>query len=84
MSTAKTGGTKGLIAGQNGKVLDFVPTRATAVGTIVADEGAVAQEEQVGVRIEEGTAGIAPEAVDMPSIPRWDARQCGKASKCAA
>lgn len=67
--TPKTGGTKRLIPGENGKIFDFVPTGATAIGTVVANEGAITEEKQVGVRIEESAAGIAPEAVDMPSIP---------------
>jgi hypothetical protein len=41
-----------------------------AVGAVVADEGAVSEEQQVGVRVEEGAARVAAEAVDMPSVAR--------------
>lgn len=34
---------KGLVPGENGKVLNFVVTDAAAVCTIVADKGAVAE-----------------------------------------
>lgn len=83
VSTAETGGTKGLIPGENGKIFDFVPTGTAAIGTIVANEGAVAEEEQVGVRIEEGTAGIASEAVDVPSIASCNPGQSRDASESA-
>lgn len=84
ISAPKAGGTKGLIAGENGKIFDFVPTGTAAVGTIVANEGAVAQEEEVGVRIEEGVTGVAAEAVDMPSIAGCNPGQCRDDSKCTA
>jgi hypothetical protein len=45
ISTSETGGTKRLVSGENGKILDFIPTGAAAIGTIVADEGSVAEEE---------------------------------------
>lgn len=81
MSTAETGGTKRLVAGQNGKILDLVPTGAAAIGTVVADERAVAEEEKVGVRIEQGAAGVAPEAVNVPSIAGLDPGQSQDASR---
>ena len=68
ISTSETGGTKRLVSGEDGKILDFVPTSTAAISTVIADEGAVAEKEQVGIRIQERAAGIAPEAVDMPSI----------------
>lgn len=76
--TAEAGGTKGLIAGEDGKILNFVPTRTATVGAIVANERAVAQEEQVGVGIEEGVAGIAAEAVNVPSIAGYNARSVSR------
>lgn len=39
-----------------------------AVCAVVAYQGAVAEEEQVGVRVEEGAARVAAEAVDVPSV----------------
>lgn len=67
---AKAAGTKGLIARQDGQILDLVPARAAAVGAIVADEGAIAEEKEVGVGVEQGAAGIAPKAVNVPTIAR--------------
>lgn len=40
----------------------------TAVCAVVADQGAVAEEEKVCVGVEQGAAGIASEAVQVPSI----------------
>lgn len=60
--------TEGLVAGENSQILDLVTTRVTAIGTVAADQGSVTEEEEVGVRVEEGTAGAAAETVDMPSL----------------
>ncbi|KFZ11385.1 hypothetical protein V501_04804 [Pseudogymnoascus sp. VKM F-4519 (FW-2642)] len=67
-AAAEAGGAEGLVAGQDGEVLDLVAAGAAAVGAVVADEGAVAEEEQVGVGVEEGVALVAAEAVEMPSV----------------
>jgi len=72
--TAEAGCAKGLIARQDGKVLDLVPAGATAVGAVVADERPIAEKEQVRVRVQQCVAGVAPEAVKMPSITGWRSR----------
>jgi hypothetical protein len=68
VSAAEAAGTKGLVARQNGQIFDFVVAGAAAVGAVVADEGAITQKEQVGIGVEKGAAGVAAEAVDVPSI----------------
>ncbi|KAL9057947.1 MAG: hypothetical protein Q9206_002143 [Seirophora lacunosa] len=68
--TSKTRGTEGLVSGQDSQILNFVPTGAAAVGTIVADQRPVAEEKEVCVGVEEGAASIASETVDMPSVAR--------------
>lgn len=68
--TSKARRAEGLVAGEDGKILDLVPTCTAAVGAVVADEGAVTEEEQVGVRVEKGQARVAAEAVNVPSIAR--------------
>lgn len=60
--------TKGLVAGQDGQVLDLVAAVVAAVCAIVAYQGAVAEEQQIGIRVEQGAAGVAAEAVDVPSV----------------
>jgi len=65
---AETAGAIGLITGQDGQVFDLVAAGTAAVGAVVADERAVAEQEEVGVRVEKGTAGVATEAVDVPSV----------------
>lgn len=41
-----------LITRQNSEIFDFVSTRAAAVGAVVADEGSIAEQKQVGIRVE--------------------------------
>ena len=52
VATLEAAGTKSLVTGQDSQILNLVPTRAAAVGAIVADEGAIAKEQKVGVRVE--------------------------------
>jgi len=66
--TTEAGGAKGLVSRQNGQILDLVIASAAAVGAVVTDEGAVAKEKQICVGIKQGIAGIASEAVEMPSV----------------
>jgi len=67
-----------LIAGQDGEVFDFVATGAAAVGAVVADEGTVAEQKEVGIGIKESAAGVAAETVDMPSVA-----SCGDVRKAS-
>ena len=62
--------TKGLVASQDGQVLDLVAAVVAAVGAVVAYQRAVAEQQQVRVRVEESAARVAAEAVDVPSVPR--------------
>lgn len=39
-----------------------------AVCAVVAYEGSIAKEEKVRVGVEESAAGVAAEAIDMPSV----------------
>lgn len=71
VTTSKARGAEGLVAGEDGKILDLVPTCAAAIGAVVADQRAVAEEEEVGIGVEEGLAGVAAEAVNVPSIAGW-------------
>ena len=41
---AKTAFAKGLLAGQDGQVLDFIRARTATVGAVAADERPVAEE----------------------------------------
>ena len=40
-----------------------------AVCAVVAYEGSIAKEEEVRVGVEESTAGVAAETVEVPSVP---------------
>lgn len=71
VSTSEAGCAKGLVTGEDRQVFDLVVARAAAVGAVVADEGAIAEEEEVRVGVEEGAARIAAEAVEMPSVSGW-------------
>jgi hypothetical protein len=59
---------EGLVAGQDGQIFDLVAAVVAAVCAVVAYQGAVAEQEQVGVRVEQGAARVAAEAVDVPSV----------------
>ena len=61
-------GTKCLISRQDCQILDLITTITTTIGAVVADERAVAEKEEVCVGVKECAAGIAPEAVDVPSV----------------
>ena len=68
VATFEAVGTEGLISSQDREVLNLVSAATTAVGAVVADERAVAQQEQVCIRVEERATSVASEAVDMPSV----------------
>ena len=70
VSTSETVCTEGLVAGQDGQVLDLVAAVVAAICAVVAYERAVAEEQQVRVRVEEGAASVAAEAVNVPSVSR--------------
>jgi hypothetical protein len=59
---------KGLVSCQYSQVFDLVVTCAAAVCAIVADERSIAEQEEVGIGVEECAASIAAKAVYMPSI----------------
>jgi hypothetical protein len=58
-----------MITGENSQILNLVPASTAAVCTIVADQRTVAEQEEVRIGIEEGTASVASEAINVPSIP---------------
>jgi hypothetical protein len=47
--TPKTGGAERLVSGEDGEILDFVPAGTAAICTVVTNEGAVAEEKEVGI-----------------------------------
>lgn len=63
-------GAECLVSGKNGEVLDLVATRAATVRAVVAYKGAVAQEEKVGVRVQQCSARVAAETSQVPSMAR--------------
>lgn len=65
---AEAVGAESLVSGQDGQVLDLVVAVVAAVGAVVAYQRAVTKEEEVRVRVEQGAAGVAAEAVDVPSV----------------
>lgn len=71
VATAETASTKGLVSGQNSQVFNLVTARIAAIGAVVTDQGAVTEQEQVRIGVEEGAAGIAAETVNVPTIPGW-------------
>lgn len=68
VATPETARTERLVAGEDGKVFYLIATRAATVRAVVTYKRAIAQEEEVRVGVEEGAAGVASEAVNVPSI----------------
>lgn len=68
VAAAEACSAKGLVASQDGQILNLVAAGAAAICAVVAYKGAIAEEEEVRVGVKEGTAGIATEAVQVPTI----------------
>ena len=68
VATAKAAFTKGLFAGEDGEILDFIPACGTGVGTIAADQGAITEHEQMSIGVEESSTSAAAKTIDMPSV----------------
>jgi hypothetical protein len=64
---AEAGSAERLVTSEDSQILNLVAAGAAAVCTVVADERAIAQEEEVRIGVEEGFAGITSETVQMPS-----------------
>jgi hypothetical protein len=71
IAAPETAGAKGLVAGQDGEVFDFLIARTAAVGAVITYEAAIAEEEEVRIGVEEGAACVAAKAVDVPAITSW-------------
>ena len=52
VATAEAARAEGLVASKDGQVFDLVAAGVATVGAVVANEGAVAEQEQIGVGIE--------------------------------
>lgn len=76
VAAAEAIGAEGLVARQDGQVFDLVAAVVAAVGAVVAYQGAVAEQQEVRVRVEQGAAGVAAEAVDVPSVASCCALVC--------
>lgn len=68
VAALEAGSTKRLLVGEDCEVFDLVATHGAVVGAVVADEGAVAQQKQIGVRVEKSFAVVAAETGQVPSI----------------
>lgn len=61
--------TEGLIPGENREVLDFIAAVVAAICTIVTYQRAVAEQQEIRIGVEEGTASVTAEAINVPSVP---------------
>ena len=68
ISTLEAISAESLVTGQDGQIFNLIATVTAAVCAVVAYERAIAKQEEVGIRIEECSAGIASEAVNVPSV----------------
>ena len=60
--------TEGVVARENGQVLNFVSACAAAVCAVVTNEGAIAEQEEICIGVEQCPARIAAEAVNVPPV----------------
>ena len=79
--TPEAVGTEGLITSQDGQVFYLVATVVAAVGAVVTDQRAIAEKQEVRIRVEEGAARVAAKAVDVPSVSRWGVSVCSPEGK---
>ena len=63
VSTLEAGLAKGVVLRENGEILYLAITDAAAICTIIANECPVVEKEEVCIRDEDGTAGVAAETV---------------------
>ena len=66
-TAAEASGAVCLVTRQDSQILNFLSACAAAVRAAIADERAVAQDQEVGIGVEERAARIAAETFDMPS-----------------
>jgi hypothetical protein len=71
VSTTETGGTERLVPRKDSQVFDLVSASTAAVCAVVANERAIAEEKEVGIRVQQGAAGVASEAIEVPSVASY-------------
>jgi len=57
-----------LISSQDSQVFYLSLAGAAAVSTVVANQGAIAEEQQIRIRIKMGVAHVASKAIDVPPV----------------
>ena len=62
---------EGLVASQDGQVLDLISASIAAVRARVANERAISKQEEVRVGVERRATVVASEAIDVPSVARY-------------
>jgi hypothetical protein len=60
--------TERLVTCQDSQIFNFVAAMVAAICAVVAYQGAVAEQEEVRIGIEQGAASVAAEAVNVPSV----------------
>lgn len=73
---------KGLITSQDSQIFNLVMTAVTAVSAVIADQGPVAKQEEVCIRVEKGTAGVAAEAINVPPVASCTSMLANEPSPC--
>lgn len=58
-----------LVTCEDGQVFYLVAAGAAAVCAVVADERAVAEEEEICIGVEKRATRVAAKAVNVPSVP---------------
>jgi hypothetical protein len=76
IATFEARSAKRLVTGEDREVFDLVSARAAAIGTIIADQGAISKHQQVGIGIEEGATCMTTKTVNVPSVSGYKRDRC--------
>jgi len=60
-----------LISRQYCQVFNLLVASVATVCAVVADEGAISQQQEVRIRIEESSACVTSKAIDVPSVTSY-------------
>lgn len=68
VATSEAIRTEGLIASENSKIFNLVAAVVAAICTVITYQRAVAEQQEIRIGVEQGTASVTAEAVNVPSV----------------
>jgi len=61
---------EGLVSREDRQILDLIAADTATVGAIITNERSISEQEEIGIRVQNGVARVAPKTVYVPSIAR--------------